>query len=314
MKVSVVIPCYNAARWIATTLQSVAAQTYVPHEIIVIDDGSRDDSIAQIQKSRVKVTLLKTSRANGAGARNAGIAAATGDWVALLDADDVWYPTHLARARNVLNGSADVAYMANHDWIDLEGRVIPIPESFVAPFTKPAKGLPAERFLQLLREPFHFGHSTVLYRADRLREVGAFDVEQRRRHDIDLWLRMIHGQTWTYDSEKTVGYREATPGSISKAIVSCDYFHLRALLKNRERYAGDPNLGAEIAESARRLMGLAFVDGAGREFAQARELAWPYLTGKMRLWYRVAPLCPPLTKALMRWRRRVIMGPPPPKA
>jgi glycosyltransferase involved in cell wall biosynthesis len=307
MRISVVIPCFNAGPWIATALRSVARQTEPPHEILVIDDGSEDDSLAQIRGCGVEVRLLQTLRANGAGARNAGIAAATGDWVALLDADDVWYPQHLERARSLLAGGDDVAAMASHDWIDLEGRVIPLPAAFTARFDAPATHLPAARFLQLMREPFHFGHSTVLYRVDRLREVGGFDEHQRRRHDLDLWLRMIHGHTWTYDSERTVGYREGTPGSISKALVSCEYFHLRALLKNSGLYRDDPHLAAEIAEAARRLMGIAFVDGAPGEYESARALAWPYLSKNFQRWYRWAPLAGPLARAAMRARRRIVM-------
>ncbi len=307
MRVSVVIPCFNAGPWIATTLRSVAQQTEAPHEIIVIDDGSTDDSLAQIRSSGVGVRLLQTAHANGAGARNAGIAAATGDWVALLDADDVWYPRHLERARTLLTSSADVARMASHDWIDLTGRAIPLPPAFTARFAAPATGLPATRFLQLMREPFHFGHSTVIYRMERLREVGGFDETQRRRHDIDLWLRIIHDHTWTYDSERTVGYREGTPGSISKALVSCEYFHLRALLKNSDLYREDPHLAAEIAEAARRLMGMAFVDGIPAEFESARALAWPYLSRNFQRWYRWAPFAGGLARLAMRMRRRVVM-------
>src|SRR6476469_3757189 len=98
MRVSVIIPCHNAGRWIAQTLHSVAAQTYPAHEVIVIDDGSTDDSIAEIQRSGIPLTLLNVTVHNAAAARNAGIEVAKGDWIALLDADDLWYPNHLARA------------------------------------------------------------------------------------------------------------------------------------------------------------------------------------------------------------------------
>src|SRR5690349_8692917 len=126
MNFSVIIPCYNAGPWIVQSLKSVAAQTYPAKEIIVIDDGSSDDSLAKIESSGVPVRLLKTRRSNGAGARNAGIEAATGDWIALLDADDIWYPNHLQRAVEMLEGSSDVALMTAHDWIDVNGKTIQI--------------------------------------------------------------------------------------------------------------------------------------------------------------------------------------------
>src|SRR4051794_15574201 len=120
MKISVIIPCHNAGRWIATALRSIARQTYSAFEIIVIDDASADDSLAQIGRSGVPVTLLHTSARNAAVSRNAGIEASRGDWIALLDADDIWYENHLARAVELLSDSDDVALMCNHDWIGLE--------------------------------------------------------------------------------------------------------------------------------------------------------------------------------------------------
>jgi glycosyltransferase involved in cell wall biosynthesis len=307
MRFSVIIPCFNAGRWIAAALRSVAEQTFPAHEIIVIDDGSRDDSLEQIRASGVLVKLLQTHGANAAGARNAGIEIATGDWIALLDADDIWYPNHLARGRELLGGTGDVAFMSHHDWIDLEGRPIPIPPGFHVPVDHPSPGLPGERFLEMLVDGFHFGHLTVLYRLDRVREVGAFDPAQVRRHDIDLWLRMIHGHTWTYDTERSAGYRVTTPGSISKAVVDCEYFHLRALLKNSDRYR-TAAMRKLIATSARRLMGLAFVDGAPGEFAKARTLAWPYLTPQFQAYYRWGPRVAGPLRWGMRVRRRLMWG------
>src|SRR6266436_6780983 len=168
MRVSAIIPCYNAERWIGGALRSVAAQTYPPHEIIVIDDSSTDGSLAQIRQSGVPVKLLTVSARNAAAARNAGIEAATGDWVALLDADDVWYPNHLARAEELLRATNDVALMSNHDWIDLKGHVIPIPEAHRCKLLAPQTGMSIDDYYKLNETGFHFGHSTVLYRRDRV--------------------------------------------------------------------------------------------------------------------------------------------------
>ena len=139
-----------------------------------------------------------------------------------------------------------------------------------------------EEFFRLTDSGFHFGHSTVLYRLDRLRAVGMFDPSQRRRHDIDLWIRMIAERTWTYDTVKSVGYRENTPGSLSKDEAECDYFYLRALVKNLGR-AQDDAYCAHLARQARRAMGIAFVDGPAEHYAAIRELAWPHLAPKYRL-------------------------------
>jgi teichuronic acid biosynthesis glycosyltransferase TuaG len=308
MKFSVIIPCYNAAPWIENALKSVAAQTHPAHEIIVIDDGSSDNSIERIKASGINVKLLQTKRANGAGARNAGIFAATGDWVALLDADDVWYPNHLQRAADLLRGTDDVAFMSAHDWIGLGGEVVPIPSGFRIDIPEATAGLNAERFVQSLANRLHFGHSTVIYRRDRLMDVNAFDTAQTRRHDIDLWLRMVAGRTWAFDTVKQAGYRVDTPGSISKDVINCEYYYLRALVKNSATYP-HAEMQQLIATSARRAMGLAFVDGTKKELHDTKELGWPYLRPGFRVFYRIVNIWPALFRWMLRVRRRIIWGP-----
>ena len=281
MKISVIIPCHNAGRWISAALQSVARQTYPADEILVIDDASDDESIVKIKESGVPVSLLRVKAGNAALARNAEIEAAGGDWIALLDADDIWYPNHLARAVELLTKTNDVAYMSNHDWIGLEGEMLPVPEEFQCKLSAPRSGMNSDSFFQLLDRGFHFGHSTVLYCRDRLRQVGMFDPSQRRRHDTDLWIRMIAGHTWTYDTVKSVGYRENTPGSISKAEAECDYFYLRSLVRNFNHAKSDAYL-QHLERQARRAMGIAFVDGPDDHYAAIHKLAWPYLPPKYR--------------------------------
>ena len=305
MKISVIIPCHNAGQWIATALRSVAAQAYRPHEIFVIDDASDDNSLAQIAGSGVAVKLLQVDARNAAAARNAGIEAASGDWIALLDADDIWYPNHLARAAELLTNSKDVAFMANHDWIGLHGELLAVPEEFQVKLTAPRSGMDIEQFFHLIDDGFHFGHSTVLYRADQVRNVGMFDPSQRRRHDSDLWIRMIAGQTWTYDTVKSAGYRENTPESLSKAEMECDYFYLRALVKNLNRVESQ-GYQKHLTRESRRAMGIAFVDGSAEHYAQVRELAWRHLPPNYRFFYQCASVWPSLARGLIKTKRRLL--------
>jgi glycosyltransferase involved in cell wall biosynthesis len=305
MRISVITPCHNAGRWIAQALGSVAAQTYPAHEVIVVDDASSDHSVAEINRSGVPVTLLHVDVRNAAAARNAGIEAASGDWIALLDADDIWYPNHLARAAELLCGGRDVAFMSSHDWIGLDGELLDVPDAFRCKLTAPRQGLNVEQFLALQEDGFHFGHSTVLYRLDRVRSVGMFDPAQRRRHDSDLWIRMIADQTWTYDSVYSAGYRENTPDSISKFEMECDYFYLRALVKNIDRVPCDA-YREHLARQSRRAIGRAFVDAPAEHYTRVRGLAWPHLSPKFRLFYRCASLWPSLARELMTAKRRIL--------
>jgi glycosyltransferase involved in cell wall biosynthesis len=300
MKVSVVVPCHNAGRWIGETLQSVAAQTRAPHEVIVVDDGSTDDSVAQIRASGVDVRLIPATARNAATARNIGMEAAAGDWIALLDADDLWYPNHLDRAAQVLAGTDDVAYRALCDDMTAAGA-----RSAVAkpqPITETRTGISHTEYMRLEDLELYFGHSSVLYRRDRVREVGGFDPAQVRRHDIDLWLRVIAGRTWTWDAVPTVAYRCDTPGSISRSYLSCEVYYLRALVKNRAAYAG-PWLDARLVKIARRVATIAFTDASSAEAAAAFAEARPHLPFRVRTAYRLARLAPGLARAAIRAKR-----------
>jgi glycosyltransferase involved in cell wall biosynthesis/LmbE family N-acetylglucosaminyl deacetylase len=308
MRISVIMPCHNAAPWISSALRSVAQQTYAADEIIVIDDASTDDSLAQIERSSVPVKLVRINQRNAAAARNAGIEVAKGDWIALLDADDKWYPNHLARAVELLSEANDVAFMANHDWIGLEDELLPLPKEFCCKLTAPRSGMDIEQYFRLHENGFHFGHSTVLYRLDRVRAVGMFDPSQRRRHDSDLWIRMIADQTWTYDTVKSVGYRENTPGSLSKHETECDYFYLRSLVKNHDRVRS-PFYRKHLAREARRAMGISFINGPREHYARIRELSWPHLSPMYKFLYGCATVLPGPIRGLIKAKRCIVMGP-----
>ena len=304
MRFSVIIPCHNAGRWIQQALQSVANQARPADEIIVIDDASIDDSVERIKNSGVPVKLLQVSFENASAARNAAIEIATGDWIALLDADDVWYPNHLARAAQLVAATDDVAFMSNHDWIGLDGEIIPVPAGLRCKHFAPKVGLTIRDFFAHLNGSCHFGHSTVLYRRDRLFEVGMFDISQKRRHDIDLWLRVIAGRTWTYDTVKSAGYREGVPGSISKDELDCDYYYLRTLTKNAE-LLDFTEAKRYWAVQSRRAMGRAFVDGSAKHYARIRELAWPQLPIIYKWAYAFGMACPSLLRKVIQAKRHL---------
>lgn len=302
--VSVVIPCWNAERWIEDALRSVAAQRHAPLEVIVIDDASTDRSIERVRASGVPVVLVQGPGGNAAIARNLGIEAARGDWIAFLDADDVWDPDHLARAKELLEGGPDVAYMSNHRWMEVTGQVIPMPPT-LAHRIRTGVGVAPASFVEALAAGFHFGHSTVLVRRARTRDVGMFDPSQRKRHDIDHWLRVLEGRTWAYCAEPTATYR-ITPGGISQDIVGCELFYLRALLKNAAPYRHSAAMTALIRTSAQRAMSLSFADGTAAQFREARALAWAHLAPGYRAFYRASALCPGAFRAAIRTKRRVL--------
>lgn len=181
--VSVVIPAHNALATIGPALRSVEEQTYAPKETIVVDDGSEDGTGQWVGRHFPWVRVLRTMGAGPAGARNAGIEAAGGEWVALLDADDVWHPEKLALQVEALLGDrlASKVVAVAGDWVRSVERGWP-------PMARP---VPVEvvdyRDLLILNR---FQTSTVLMRRAAWEEVGGFDPEVDGAEDWDLWLRL----------------------------------------------------------------------------------------------------------------------------
>src|SRR5271165_4876357 len=95
--ISAIIPLYNGERFIQHALASIAGQTLAPRELIVVDDGSTDDGVSIVERfGRTRpVTLIRKPNGGQSSARNVGVAHATGDLIAFLDQDDLWYPHHL---------------------------------------------------------------------------------------------------------------------------------------------------------------------------------------------------------------------------
>ncbi|MEQ8718839.1 MAG: glycosyltransferase family A protein [Acidimicrobiales bacterium] len=106
--VSCLIPAYNAARFITETLDSIVAQTHRPIEIVVVDDGSTDATADVVRHHDAEITLVEAEHAGLIPARDAAIEAATGDWIAFCDADDLWVPDKLRRQLAVFESDPDV--------------------------------------------------------------------------------------------------------------------------------------------------------------------------------------------------------------
>ncbi|GHG32511.1 glycosyltransferase family 2 protein [Paracoccus aerius] len=169
--VSVIIPAYNAADTILATLASVQAQTYAPIEILVVDDGSTDTTRLIVERMAAREPRLRVICQQNAGvarARNRGLAEARGDWIATLDADDIWHPEKLERQMAVAVTSP-LAPALVYSWcrsIDAEDRVIA------------DQGQPMHRgkaFEHLLAINFINNGSNALVRTDAARAVGGFE-------------------------------------------------------------------------------------------------------------------------------------------
>jgi len=179
--VSVVMAVYNGQDFVESAIQSILDQTYKNFELIIVDDGSTDDSAAIIKAIKDKrIHYIYEKNRKLPGALNNGIAHAKGEFIARMDADDLSYPDRLEKQANFLLKNNDVALVgANFDIIDLDGQLIG--RSYHL-------DRPSDIKLEfLLRNPF--GHGTIMVRRHALELIGSYDA-QHPIEDYELWWRL----------------------------------------------------------------------------------------------------------------------------
>ncbi len=177
MKISVVIPAYNAARFLSRCLESVFAQTLRPDEVIVVDDGSTDNTAALAAELGAKVIR----RPNGglSAARNTGIQNASSEWIALLDADDLWSPEKLERQAACISQDTVLVYTGIRIFDD-------------AGIREELPGIDASSAKKMLRYRNSITPSTVLARREMLLRDGGFREDIRACEDWEMWFRLQH--------------------------------------------------------------------------------------------------------------------------
>ena len=180
-RISVVLPTYNRAWTVKAALDSILAQDYANLETIVVDDGSSDDTPALLSAYEGRVRIIRQANRGVSAARNAGIRAASGELIALLDSDDLWLPGKAAAQAAFFAAQADALICQTEEiWIRNGVRVNPGKRH------RKAGGMIFERSLALcLVSP-----SAVMMRRSLLDEVGLFDESLPACEDYDLWLRI----------------------------------------------------------------------------------------------------------------------------
>lgn len=196
--VSVVIPAYNASLTITRALDSVLNQSVVPAEIIVVDDGSIDDTMEVVRRYGDRVRLVSQENGGAAAARNTGARLCTRSLIAFLDADDAWHLDKTARQLSVFNEHPEVAICRTHssrfDTRTAYNAMSPVPH---------ATALLVSDFRKVFLMPY-FGTPTVMMRRDVFEACGGFDPTFETGEDVDLWLRASYGRVVAYLHERLV--------------------------------------------------------------------------------------------------------------
>jgi teichuronic acid biosynthesis glycosyltransferase TuaG len=241
--ISVVIPSYNAAKYLAETLESVRAQTFRNYEVIVVDDGSTDRTF-DIAARFEGVRRLRQANRGAAAARNAGIGAARGAYVAFLDADDLWLPKKLEK---------QVAYLEQNPkaaWIYSDARVFDSASGRTICRIGARIRLHEGEILRPLLLRSFIPSATPVVRRDALFAAGLFDEARERRigEDWSLWMRIAERHPIRLIDEPLALIR-AYQTSTSRAVDPLEaYRSERAILE--QAIARNPVAAAGIVQHA----------------------------------------------------------------
>jgi glycosyltransferase involved in cell wall biosynthesis len=282
--VSVVMAAFNAARYIAETCQSVLNQTYAHLELIVVDDGSTDntsDIVAALAGADRRVRLIRQANRGVAAARNTAIAHASGDFIPPLDADDLWLATKLERQVRVLKEQPDAGFVyCWWAWIDSEGHLLD---------RSPRWMVAGRVFKELVEINFSGNASVPLFRRDALERAGGYDPGLQAEgcqgcEDWSLALRVAADYAIAVVPAVLVGYRRHREGmsrNCNRMWAShqamCESLEASAMLAPKDRLRSRGQFALHLA-------GIAFWS---RNYRQA--LGWALRARPVTLPLMVAP-------------------------
>ena len=227
-RVSIITPCYNGGRYVAETIESVKKQTYPNWEMIIIDDGSTDDSariIAGYAQDEPRIQMISQRNAGTATARNAGMRRAEGRYIALLDADDLWEPEFLQRQLEFMRQKDALCVCCSYRHIDEHSREIQHP-------TIPMPRITVADMAVMNR----IGCLTGLYDASRHGKVYLHEELRSIRDDYAYWYDVVALSGCAYGNPDILArYRVQTNSTTGNklGLVAKQYHFYRGYLKQK---------------------------------------------------------------------------------
>ena len=208
-KVTVITPLYNSSAFIRATLDSLQAQTYTNWESILIDDGCTDDTVQVVQPylADSRFRLIQQDNRGIAGARNTGIKDARGEWICLLDHDDLWLPTKLEK-------QLDYAHEHNLDLLCTDAFIVTESERWVysrgfADIAAAVQRAPTDPTVDVFEQGIRLDFlcaSSVMLKRSLLEKHGLFDPEAVPSDDYDMWLRCMADARTGFVAEPLIEY------------------------------------------------------------------------------------------------------------
>ena len=269
-KVDVIIPAYNAARFLPAAIDSVEAQTFDDWRILLVDDGSTDNTaqiVAPYQKRLgPKLVYIKQANAGASAARNAAIRNSSAEFLALLDADDVWLPWRLVESLKSFadRPQAGLSY-GMIQYIDQEGKTTE---------WKDRRQKNAEGWIvtQIYTRKLNLPCPTLTFRRQCVEEVGLFDESMRATEDRDLWLRIAQRYEVAF-VERVIAHYRLSPNSLTSDLNGMRKTQLHFVEKHR----GAPGCGAWQRRVALSVIHRQYADGLSK-----RGHPWAALKNSLR--------------------------------
>lgn len=206
-KFSIQVCCYNSQRYLDETIKSILAQTFKDWELVIVNDGSTDATESIIKKymeTGLPIVYFYQENKGFAHARNKAVRLSRGEWVAILDHDDIWHPEKL-EIQNVSTERFPQAklHFSNSEWFDDEGRIV----RRTITDNKFKTGLVSEPFLRLLAEGCFIDSETALINKGALIECGGFDERYAYIVDYDMFLRLAKRHDIYYEDRTLASWR-----------------------------------------------------------------------------------------------------------
>ncbi|MHC5184212.1 MAG: glycosyltransferase family 2 protein [Planctomycetota bacterium] len=310
VSISVVIPVYNCGRYVARAIESVLNQTHPVQEIVVVDDGSTDNSSTVIESYETKVRYIYQQNAGASAARNAGIEAASGNWIAFLDADDEWLPNKIELQVGLLNSNPDIVWVSSNYLRCLcdEKRQKPhLAEKSVIRLLD-GKEYFDNFFLAFLKDAWGCT-DTMLVKKEVLLETGLFQEDLHQMEDIDLFWKIASSYpTIGYVPQATAIYHLDIEGSLIQNMT--DYASYRRMICRHLAASENTDHKTDVTACSVRLLkrwmrSMLFQKQHEQIHKTLTEFDF-LLSRKYILTTRLLTLCPGLTAGCLRMISRMV--------
>ena len=226
--VSIITPCYNGEKYIAETIDSVLQQTYPNFEMIIVDDGSNDNSVELVHRYQQKdkrIKLITQENAGSASARNKGIRHAEGRYIALLDADDIWLPTFLEKQIDFMRKNHAVCVFSSYDRIDEQSQQIG--------HTTKAKSYITVKDMRVMNQ---IGCLTGLYDTSKYGKKYLKEELNSIRDDYAYWYDVVALENAAYGNQEILAKYRVMKGSTTgnkKKLIGKQYKFYREYLNEK---------------------------------------------------------------------------------